>query len=104
MTNKVMMVTIELSQPDHISDLEFFDIRQELTGLMISVNGRQLKSALDAPDSQKIFTCFEINPKLKQTVEDYLYLGLDVNDGFNPKISFELIEQLIEPAEGIFIA
>ncbi len=104
MEQKTLLVTIDLEKPKEVSELEFFDLRREIFGLFVSVNGRVIRSPLDAKQPDKIFGCFEVAPQLKEIVESTLYDGLKLTTDFNTKISFEEIDSVIDPASYIYLS
>lgn len=104
MNQVTTLVTIDLTKPEEMGDVEFFDLRRELFGLIASVNGRELKSPLNVTDDNKIEAYFEISSRFEKTVEDFIFEGLELHKKYNSKIALETIEPLIEPAKRVYLS
>ena len=101
---KTLMVTLNLERPDDMTDTDFFDLRREVNGCIISVGGRTIRSPLDVKNDDKLFACFEVSPQMQKAVEDYLHEGLKITTGYTAKIAFEEIDSVIEPSSHILLS
>lgn len=98
-----LLVVVELKKPAGLSAETFFELRRELSLLILSVNGRMIVDPLNARQETLIEAAFEITERMQKTVEDTLLGGLEIESKLKGQVTVNKIPAVETPELGIYI-
>lgn len=98
-----LLVVVEATKPTGLSADEFFNLRREISLLILSVNGRMTIDPLNAKQENVLQAAFEITERMQKTVEDTLLGGLEIESKLKGRVVINKIPSVESPELGIYI-